>query len=406
MRRLNLNSHEFDNQTLLLLSPSARVVVGGVRTCWWTFMSLPQYIDLDSFRCKQMDRTTAKTPHAGTGRRRRDGGSSSSNSGTSSSNSIVLAGGDDDDDDDFEKLRPPKRPRQRSAARPVAPAATCGSSESPPAAAVAAAAATAGDQPVRSFVSWLRTSSTAGQLAYVHHIPAREPRYGVLQNQGCMSNTKLRRKLEQSPLYSHQAAAIDAVFEGGNVCIATGTASGKSRAFMVPCMEVLKADKDSRCLFIYPMKALAQDQARATRELAHEVVYKRLRVDTYDGDTPEKERAGIRKSGRIVLTNPDMLHIGILPNHEFWSGFLSNLAFVVIDEAHIYKGVFGSHMALILRRLRRLCKHYGCCPQFILSSATIANPGPFCAALVGLPVSCFSIMQPYKQCQQPDVLSI
>jgi hypothetical protein len=142
MRRLNLNSHEFDNQTLLLLSPSARVVVGGVRTCWWTFMSLPQYIDLDSFRCKQMDRATAKTPHAGTGRRRRDGGSSTSNSGTSSSNSIVLAGGDDDDDD-FEKLRPPKRPRQRSAARPVAPAATCGSSESPPAAAVAAAAATA-----------------------------------------------------------------------------------------------------------------------------------------------------------------------------------------------------------------------------------------------------------------------
>ena len=243
-----------------------------------------------------------------------------------------------------------------------------------------------GSDAVQDFERWLRETSTAGQLVHVHRVPARAATTKMLTNLQFMKNKKLLRTLQERPLYSHQADAIDAVLEGENVCIATGTASGKSRCFLVPCMEVLSAVQDSRCLFIYPMKALAQDQRRATEELAHSVVYKRLRVATYDGDTPAKERPGIRKSGRIVLTNPDMLHIAILPHHAEWSGFLTNLQFVIIDEAHIYKGVFGSHMAHILRRLRRICKHYGSAPQFILSSATIANPRSLCQSLIGLPV--------------------
>ena len=149
--------------------------------------------------------------------------------------------------------------------------------------------------------------------------PAKRPSTKRLQYMDLVSNKKLRRKLQERPLYTHQADAIDAAFEGDNVCVATGTASGKSRAFLVPCMEILKSVKDSRCLFIYPMKALAQDQRRAAEELAHDTVHKSLRVATYDGDTPEADRPSIRKAARIILTNPDMLHHAILPNHAAWA---------------------------------------------------------------------------------------
>jgi DEAD/DEAH box helicase domain-containing protein len=296
---------------------------------------------------------------------------------------VCAAGGDDDD---FEAAPAPKK------ARAAREASGGGSS-----AGGAAAAARRGNgggggggggsgAKIADVVAWLSSQSTSGQLVHVHRAPARVARTKPLQYIAQLSNKKLKQTMQQRPLYTHQADAIDAVFEGDNVCVATGTASGKSRCFLVPCMEALKSEKDSRCLFIYPMKALAQDQRRAAEELAHATVSKKLKVSTYDGDTPEAERPGIRKSARIVLTNPDMLHVAVLPNHKHWEKFFSNLQFVIIDEAHTYRGLFGSHMAMIMRRLRRICKHYSCFPQFIMSSATISNPKPLCEHLIGLPV--------------------
>jgi len=182
-------------------------------------------------------------------------------------------------------------------------------------------------------------------------------------------------------LYSHQRSAYDLLAEGHHVIVATGTASGKSLCFAVPTLDAFAHDAASRALYLYPTKALAQDQARRLSSL-------RLRgavAAIYDGDTPQSQRPGIRARATIVLSNPDMLHVGVLPAHDRWAEFLHNLRYVVLDEAHVYRGVFGSHVAQVLRRLRRLCRHYGADPRFILTSATIANPGPFAEKLVGLP---------------------
>ncbi|MBU1746080.1 MAG: DEAD/DEAH box helicase, partial [Chloroflexi bacterium] len=138
-----------------------------------------------------------------------------------------------------------------------------------------------------------------------------------------------------------------------------------------------------RALYIFPTKALAQDQLRALKELAANCLPD-LKVETYDGDTPQAQRTGIRAQAQVILTNPDMLSLGILPNHAIWSRFFSNLKYVVVDEAHIYRGVFGSHVANVLRRLRRVCAHYGATPQFICCSATVANPGEHMARIVGV----------------------
>ncbi len=178
-------------------------------------------------------------------------------------------------------------------------------------------------------------------------------------------------------IYLHQAEALEAAFQGPTV-IATGTASGKSLCFQLPTLEVLSADRRARALYIYPTKALAQDQARALHS------FDLVRPAIYDGDTPRTERAAIRKRADVVLTNPDMLHVGILPNHQAWDELLSNLAFVVLDEAHVYRGVFGSHVANVLRRLRRLAAIHGSEPRFLLASATIANPVELAEGLTGI----------------------
>jgi DEAD/DEAH box helicase domain-containing protein len=181
-------------------------------------------------------------------------------------------------------------------------------------------------------------------------------------------------------LYSHQAQALHAAWAGPTI-ITTGTASGKSLCFNLPTLDVLCRDARARALYLYPTKALAQDQARA---LAAFGLPKRVRPAIYDGDTPREARRQIRKSANVVLTNPDMLHVGILPNHAAWAELFSNLAVVVIDEAHVYRGVFGSHVGNVLRRLRRIAAAYGTEPRFLLTSATIANPVELAERLTGL----------------------
>lgn len=180
-------------------------------------------------------------------------------------------------------------------------------------------------------------------------------------------------------LYAHQAEAARRAADE-NLVITTPTASGKSLAFNLPVLDGIARDPKCRALYLYPSKALAQDQARALARLGAPDV----RPAIYDGDTPREERPAVRRASNLVLTNPDMLHIGILPHHRNWGDFLSNLEWVVVDEAHTYRGVFGSHVANVLRRLRRICRAYGTEPRFLLASATIANPVELAEELTGL----------------------
>ena len=179
-------------------------------------------------------------------------------------------------------------------------------------------------------------------------------------------------------LYAHQAEAWRAAADS-NLVITTPTASGKSLAFNLPVFDGLAGKRRSAALYLYPTKALAQDQARAISVLNPPG----LRYAIYDGDTPKERRSAIRRESNLVMTNPDMLHVGILPNHEAWGDFLTRLDWVVIDEAHTYRGVFGSHVANVIRRLRRLAAAYGASPRFLLASATIANPVELAERLVG-----------------------
>ncbi len=180
-------------------------------------------------------------------------------------------------------------------------------------------------------------------------------------------------------LYTHQRAFWEAAARGEHVCVTTGTASGKSLAFNLPVLDAVARDPKLRALFLYPTKALAQDQFRALDALALPGV----RAAIYDGDTPSEHRREIRRRSNVILTNPDMLHIGVLPNHDRWGDVLANLRYVVLDEAHVYRGVFGSHVANVVRRLRRLARIYGADPQLLLASATISNPGELGAGLLG-----------------------
>ena len=179
-------------------------------------------------------------------------------------------------------------------------------------------------------------------------------------------------------LYTHQLAAYEAA-ASSDLVVTSGTASGKSLAFNLPVLDGIAAEPKRRALYLYPTKALAQDQARKLALLRPP----NLREAIYDGDTPREERPAIRRRNNLVLTNPDMLHVGILPHHKSWGDFIANLGWVVVDEAHTYRGVFGSHVANVLRRLRRLARAYGAEPRFLLASATIANPVELAERLVG-----------------------
>jgi len=192
-----------------------------------------------------------------------------------------------------------------------------------------------------------------------------------------------------SRAYSHQAEAIEAALSGRDVTLVTPTASGKTLGFVVPVLDSWLRDLDSRSLWLFPTKALAQDQLAGLRDIVEHLEPEhrdRLRAATFDGDTPAGLRRAIRDGGHIVVTNPDMLHTGILPHHTGWAGLLRSLRYVVIDELHTYRGLFGSHLANVLRRLLRLCRFYGSDPTVICCSATIGNPGDLAERLLGRPV--------------------
>jgi DEAD/DEAH box helicase domain-containing protein len=184
-------------------------------------------------------------------------------------------------------------------------------------------------------------------------------------------------------LYSHQARTRALLDKGGHVVVVTPTASGKTLCYNLPVLEALVRDPAARALYLFPTKALAQDQLAELEAIARALP--ELRIHTYDGDTPQDARRAVRARANLVLTNPDMLHSGILPHHTKWAVLFQNLRYVVIDELHAYRGVFGSHLSNVLRRLRRICAHYGSTPQFIMASATIANPGELASRLSGEP---------------------
>ncbi len=242
-----------------------------------------------------------------------------------------------------------------------------------------------------SFLHHLITlSDYSQQVVHIKHISRQGAIFGDLDKPLCPDLQACLKALDISALYSHQAQALNAILAGKNVIIATPSASGKTLCYHLATLDALLHDRNSCALYIFPTKALAQDQLRSLRQILSET--KELPqllapgvVATFDGDTPQNERVNIRKRANIVLTNPDMLHLGILPNHQSWSRLFRNLKYVVIDEAHIYRGVFGSHVANVLRRLRRLCAAYSSNPQFICCSATIANPQEHAQNLVGLP---------------------
>jgi len=221
-----------------------------------------------------------------------------------------------------------------------------------------------------------------GQVVHVERLSARPPVYGELEAPLPEPVARALARAGVRALYSHQAQAINYARRGESVIVATSTASGKSLCYHVPVLEALFRDRLARALYLFPTKALAQDQLRSLRGMLGPD-FDRLGVATFDGDTPPAERSRIKRSARLVLTNPDMLHLGILPNHGGWAPLLRNLRFLVIDEAHIYRGVFGSHVANVFRRLQRLCARYGSRPQVIAASATIANPGEHLRRLVG-----------------------
>jgi DEAD/DEAH box helicase domain-containing protein len=256
----------------------------------------------------------------------------------------------------------------------------------------------------------------AARILHAEPLPPRPPRYadGDPGLPAPLRAALAARGIER--LYTHQAAALEAARAGAHLGIVTATASGKTLCYQLPVLERLLADPADRALLLFPTKALAQDQLRSLEGLLAALADERqttndessakeqdghaahrpsssvlrpssLTAATLDGDTPSRARERVRAAAQIVLSNPDMLHRTVLPDHRRWAGWLARLRFVVLDEAHIYRGVFGTHVALIMRRLQRLCAYYGGAPQFICCSATSANPEEHLAALVGAPVT-------------------
>jgi DEAD/DEAH box helicase domain-containing protein len=246
------------------------------------------------------------------------------------------------------------------------------------------------------FVEYLRSQvGDGGRIVHAEHLPARAARFGKLdaplpaELQHALAEQGIER------LYSHQVEAIKRLRAGDNIVVVTSTASGKTLCYNLPVLERLLTDEKAKAFYLFPTKALAQDQLRGLRRfgethsrgrLCHTRLNDVLACGTYDGDTPAPTRRRLRNDANIILTNPDMLHQGILPYHSRWAHFFSELRYVVVDEIHSYRGIFGSHVANVIRRLRRICDHYGASPQFVCCSATIANPSDLAQRLTGLPV--------------------
>jgi DEAD/DEAH box helicase domain-containing protein len=222
-------------------------------------------------------------------------------------------------------------------------------------------------------------------LTAVRHIPAREAQFRAMPAWVRPELAAAYHAKGIEKLYTHQAAAAELAHAGKNFVVVTPTASGKTLCYNLPVLNAVLENADTRALYLFPTKALAQDQLAELHDLA-----KRLDdcfgVFTYDGDTPSDARRAIRERGHVILTNPDMLHTGILPHHTKWTRVFENLRYIVLDELHTYRGVFGSHLANVLRRLARITEFYGSKPQFICCSATIANPGELATQLIAEPV--------------------
>jgi DEAD/DEAH box helicase domain-containing protein len=218
-------------------------------------------------------------------------------------------------------------------------------------------------------------------LTSVRQIPARKAKFRPVPGWVTSTLCGAYRAKGIQELYSHQAATAELVHEGRNVVVVTPTASGKTLCYNLPVLNAVLENPDTRALYLFPTKALAQDQLAELHDLSKRLK-DRFGVFTYDGDTPSDARKAIRERGHIVLTNPDMLHTGILPHHTKWMRLFENLRYIVIDELHSYRGVFGSHLANVLRRLRRVAQFYGSNPQFICCSASIANPGELASQLI------------------------
>jgi DEAD/DEAH box helicase domain-containing protein len=218
-------------------------------------------------------------------------------------------------------------------------------------------------------------------LSAVRHFPARAAQWADFPT---WLHADLRAAYQAKHidrLYNHQAAAAEAAHHGKNIVVVTPTASGKTLCYNLPVINAILENSDTRAIYLFPTKALAQDQLAEIHDL-NQRLDNRFGVFTYDGDTPSDARKAIREKGHLVLTNPDMLHTGILPHHTRWTRLFENLRYIVLDELHTYRGVFGSHLCNVLRRLRRIANFYGCNPQFICCSATIANPGDLAGKLL------------------------
>ena len=226
----------------------------------------------------------------------------------------------------------------------------------------------------------------SGNITKWLEIPSREAQYVDFPE---FIDERIRNALKSrgvNRLYSHQASAIEAVNRGDNIVVVTPTASGKTMCYNIPVLNAIVKDEESRAIFLFPTKALSQDQTTELHDLIT-LAGVDVKTYTYDGDTPQSARKAIRQAGHIVVTNPDMLHSGILPHHTKWTKLFENLKYIVIDEVHHYRGVFGSHLANVIRRLKRICSFYGSNPQFICCSATIANPAELAGRITGSKVT-------------------
>jgi len=238
---------------------------------------------------------------------------------------------------------------------------------------------------VAEFLAWVeRTPWLAVDIAGRRFFPAKAPRLALPERPWPAPVRRGLDLLGVRDLYEHQVRAVDLIRCGRHVVVATPTSSGKSLIYNLPVLEACHADRKARALYLFPLKALAQDQRRALDSLAASL-FPTPTSAIYDGDTQASQRSRIRKNPpNVLFTNPDMLHLGILPSHESWSEFFTNLKFVVVDEVHTYRGIMGSHMAWVFRRLIRLCRLHGADPTFVCSSATIANPEELASDLTGL----------------------
>jgi len=241
---------------------------------------------------------------------------------------------------------------------------------------------------LQQFVEALRNSAEYQDIvSYYHYEEAKAPEYWADETGLPDEIVKALGRLGIERLYSHQGRSLAAIRAGKHVLVATPTASGKTLVYNLPVLADFRKNRDGHALYLFPLKALEQDQLKALRELDTALPSPFLLAAIYDGDTPAAQRQALKaRPPHVLITNPDMLHLGLLPYHNGWSGFFSRLRYVVIDEVHTYRGILGSHMAQVLRRLRRICAHYGAAPQFLMSSATIAEPENFIRQLTGLEV--------------------